>query len=49
MTRPAQAVDPVAAKQAIFEYCRKRGALAVGVADLAALEKIAPRATGPAT
>lgn len=35
-------VDPVAAKQAIFDYCKKRGALAVGVADLAALERIAP-------
>jgi epoxyqueuosine reductase QueG len=35
-------VDPVAAKQAIVEYCKKRGALAVGVADLAALERIAP-------
>ncbi len=34
--------DPVAAKQAIFEYCKKRGALAVGVADLAVLERIAP-------
>lgn len=34
--------DPVAAKQAIFEYCRKRGALAVGVAELGALERIAP-------
>jgi epoxyqueuosine reductase QueG len=30
------------AKQAIVEYCRKRGALAVGVADLAACERIAP-------
>lgn len=34
--------EPVSAKQAIFDYCRKRGALAVGVADLAALERIAP-------
>jgi epoxyqueuosine reductase QueG len=30
------------AKQAIVEYCKKRGALAVGVADLAAVERIAP-------
>ncbi|TAK80934.1 MAG: hypothetical protein EPO20_26865 [Betaproteobacteria bacterium] len=30
------------AKQAIFEYCRKHGALAAGVADLAACERIAP-------
>ncbi|MGE0875048.1 MAG: hypothetical protein AB7O31_10310 [Burkholderiales bacterium] len=35
-------MDAVAAKQAIFEYCRKRGALAAGVADLAACERIAP-------
>ncbi|MFM9887367.1 MAG: hypothetical protein ACKVQT_30435 [Burkholderiales bacterium] len=44
MRHPSKAfdVDPVAAKQAIFEYCKKRGALAVGVADLAALERIAP-------
>ncbi len=34
--------DTASAKQAIFEYCRKRGALAVGVADLAACEGIAP-------
>jgi epoxyqueuosine reductase QueG len=32
----------VDAKQAIVEYCRKRGALAVGVAELAACERIAP-------
>jgi epoxyqueuosine reductase QueG len=30
------------AKQAIVEYCKKRGALAVGVADLASVERIAP-------
>ncbi|HET7669964.1 MAG TPA: hypothetical protein VFK84_06135 [Burkholderiales bacterium] len=36
------AVDPAAAKQAIVEYCKKRGALAVGVADLAAVERVAP-------
>ncbi len=29
-------------KQAIFDYCRKHGALAAGVADLAACERIAP-------
>ncbi len=39
---PPAAVDPVEAKQAIFEYCRRKGALAVGVADLAAIERIAP-------
>lgn len=30
------------AKQAIFDYCKRKGALAVGVADLAAIERIAP-------
>src|SRR5678815_2786666 len=30
------------AKQAIFDYCKKRGALAVGVASLEACERIAP-------
>ena len=39
---PRRAIDPVAAKQAIVEYCRRRGALAVGVAELATLERIAP-------
>ena len=34
--------DPAAAKQTIIDYCKKRGALAVGIADLAALERIAP-------
>ena len=35
-------VDPAAAKRAIVDYCSKRGALAVGVADLEVLERIAP-------
>lgn len=35
-------IDPVAAKEEILAYARKRGALAVGVADLSALERIAP-------
>ncbi len=35
-------IDPVAAKQAILDYCRKKGALAAGVADLAAIDRIAP-------
>jgi epoxyqueuosine reductase QueG len=38
----ATAIDPQAAKGRIVEYCKRRGALAVGVADLAALERIAP-------
>lgn len=40
-------IDPAAAKQAIFDYCRKRGALAVGIPDLAACEKIAPPGNRP--
>jgi epoxyqueuosine reductase QueG len=39
--------DPAAAKQAVFEYCKKRGALAVGVANLEALERIAPAGHRP--
>lgn len=34
--------DAAAAKAEIFEYAKRRGALAVGVADLAAIERIAP-------
>ena len=41
------AVDPAQAKQAIIEYCKKRGALAVGVAELAAVERIAPAGHRP--
>ena len=36
------ALDPAEAKARIVEYCKRRGALAVGIADLAALERIAP-------
>ena len=35
-------IDPVDAKQAVLDYCLRKGALAAGVADLAALERIAP-------
>ena len=35
-------IDSDAAKSAIFDYCKRKGALAVGVADLDALERIAP-------
>ena len=35
-------IDPQAAKEEIFAYCKRKGALAVGVADVAALERIAP-------
>jgi epoxyqueuosine reductase QueG len=38
----ALSTDAGAAKARIVEYCLRRGALAVGVADLAALERIAP-------
>ena len=41
-SEPAAGVDPVKAKQAIIDYCKKRGALAVGIADLKVLERIAP-------
>ncbi len=46
MSKPAQ-IDPVAAKQDIIAYAKKRGALAVGVADLAAIERIAPAGHRP--
>ena len=35
-------IDAVAAKEEIFAYCKRKGALAVGVADLETLERIAP-------
>ncbi len=35
-------VNPEAAKEAILGYCLKKGALAAGVADLEAVERIAP-------
>ena len=49
MAKPANdsSSDAAGAKQAIFDYCKKRGALAVGVADLAALERIAPAGHRP--
>jgi hypothetical protein len=34
--------DPAAIKAQILEYCRRKGALAVGVADLAAIDLVAP-------
>lgn len=36
------AVDPVEAKAHILNYCRRKGALVAGVADLDALQRIAP-------
>ena len=35
-------IDPQAAKEEILAYCKRKGALAVGVADLETLERIAP-------
>jgi epoxyqueuosine reductase QueG len=35
-------IDPEDAKQDILDYCLRKGALVAGVADLAALERIAP-------
>ena len=42
MSGKYQDVDGAAAKEAVFEYCKRKGALAVGVADLDALQRIAP-------
>src|ERR1700740_65150 len=44
---PLEDVDPVAAKRTIVEYCLRRGALIAGVADLAAVERIAPAGHRP--
>jgi epoxyqueuosine reductase QueG len=35
-------IDPAEAKKQVLDYCRRKGALAAGVADLAAIERIAP-------
>ena len=42
MSAKNQEIDGLAAKEAVFEYCKRKGALAVGVADLDALQRIAP-------
>ena len=42
MPRSQPDVDPAAAKASIVEYCKRKGALAVGVADLEVLERVAP-------
>jgi epoxyqueuosine reductase QueG len=44
---PLEDVDPVAAKRTIVEYCLRRGALIAGVADVAAVERIAPAGHRP--
>jgi hypothetical protein len=46
MKKPSD-IDPVAAKQAIIEYCLRKGALVAGVADLDAVERIAPAGHRP--
>ena len=45
--RQGPVVDPEKAKRAVLEYCKRKGALAVGVADLAALQRIAPAGHRP--
>ena len=40
-------IDSGEAKQAIVDYCKRKGALAVGVADLDAIERIAPAGHRP--
>jgi epoxyqueuosine reductase QueG len=42
MARRKQDIDPAEAKAAIVEYCKRKGALAVGVADLETVERICP-------
>lgn len=42
MARRTHDIDPDEAKAAIFEYCKRKGALAVGVADLETVERICP-------
>lgn len=41
------AIDSIAAKREIIDYAKRKGALAVGVADLEAIERIAPRGHRP--
>jgi epoxyqueuosine reductase QueG len=47
MSKRQRDIDPHEAKQAILEYCRRKGALAVGVADVGVLERIAPEGYRP--
>lgn len=42
MPRKKRTIDPAEAKDAILDYCLRKGALAAGVADLAAIERVAP-------
>ena len=47
MAKKSTDVDPKEAKEAILGYCLRKGALAAGVADLEALERIAPAGHRP--
>ena len=40
-------IDPQKAKEAILGYCKRKGALVAGVADLAMIDKIAPEGHRP--
>jgi hypothetical protein len=40
-------IDPQKAKDAILGYCKRKGALVAGVADLAMIDKIAPEGHRP--
>ena len=42
MARKKAEIDSVQAKTAILEYCKRKGALAAGVADLATIERVCP-------
>jgi epoxyqueuosine reductase QueG len=48
MARPKRDIDPVEAKTAILDYCKRKGALVAGVADLEAIERICPPGHRPA-
>ena len=47
MTGHCDSTPPADSKQAILEYCLRKGALAAGVADLEAIERIAPAGHRP--
>jgi epoxyqueuosine reductase QueG len=42
LARTTRDIDPAEAKAAILDYCKRKGALVAGVADLAAVERICP-------
>jgi epoxyqueuosine reductase QueG len=48
MPRPIRDIDPAEAKTAILDYCRRKGALAAGVADIEAINRICPPGYRPA-